>query len=354
MRRYQVSKHFKVTLVIFLAGLLFFILYLMSILRYAFSVEVNEFNIGTLKKNQYVDITAKECVTYLREGTQKGYTNTTGGAVGLGRDYTGYTQKIGENAYIAVEMEDPRLIKEIEAWPFGKGSEPITFKGQVKGTKLHRTVAEGILTEVSIFQVTKEEVETAHSILSFIGGIGICVSLVMYLTFAGIKVVYVRPLEDSKRYKDYYLGRVYRMELDLEREKKNLEEIRAEQEKHKKNLLIGIGACVVSLLATLVIGYLWLSGVLAITGLCLTIISAYVHLWSILFTWDAFLNLDHPLAYKISDLFLLRTCSIKREEASKYISVISKRLEQDKQEEEQRRQKQEEMGVYFNEDNTFK
>ena len=54
--------------------------------------------------------------------------------------------------------------------------------------------------------------------------------------------------------------------------------------------------------------------------------------------WQSFVNTDYPLAYRISDLFLLRTNSIKREEASKIIAVIRNRLssgpEEEKKEEE--------------------
>ena len=62
MKRYQLSKYFKFTIVLAATSILLLLLYFGELLRYYFPLEVNEFNLSLLKNDQYAKITSSECV----------------------------------------------------------------------------------------------------------------------------------------------------------------------------------------------------------------------------------------------------------------------------------------------------
>lgn len=323
MKKYQVSQGFKFTLFLFFVSLLFFLLFLTEWFQFSFPKSVDPCNLETLRNKQYAVVTANECVTY-EDGSKQGYHNCEGGMVGLTREYSSYTLKLGENARLRVGLYEKALISEVDSWVLGKGESPITIIGRVM-----RSGSGGIY----LFQVTKEEVKEKYGIFRFVGGIGLCVSVLLFFSVGGIKRVYVKPLEDTKQFKDYFFGRVQNMERELEREKRVLEELQAEQKEHHKRFWIFLSVALFGLLLTICLGIVWLMGVNILTGIFL-VIAAYVTIWVMAMAWHAFLNTDYPLAKKLSEIFLLRTCSTRSEEASKYIAVISKRLAQDAQEKE--------------------
>ena len=61
MKRYQLSKYFKFTIVLAATSILLLLLYFGELLRYYFPLEVNEFNLSLLKNDQYAKLTFKEC-----------------------------------------------------------------------------------------------------------------------------------------------------------------------------------------------------------------------------------------------------------------------------------------------------
>ena len=170
-----------------------------------------------------------------------------------------------------------------------------------------------------------------------------CISGFMFFSFAGIRKVYVKPFEDSKRYKDFYLGRAYRMEEEMMREEKNLKQLMEKQVLERSNMKKYALGIIGSLASFLFCGYLYIfgdSGTVFLSTVALYVMFAMLFVFLLMskLFWQSFVNTDYPLAYRISDLFLLRTNSIKREEASKIIAVIRNRLssgpEEEKKEEE--------------------
>lgn len=333
MKRYQVAPGFKFTLVIFIFSLCFLISFLVEVIRFHFPVEVNAFNLGILRNKQYVSVTARKCTTYPYNDGQK-YRNYSHVYLDLAKEYNIYHLLIGNDIYLTVGVCEKSMKDALEAWPFGNGTEPVTILGRVVRSSDD---------EMNVLQVNAQEVRTKNSTLAFIGGISMCISGFMFFSFAGIRKVYVKPFEDSKRYKDFYLGRAYRMEEEMMREEKNLKQLMEKQVLERSNMKKYALGIIGSLAVFLFCGYLYIfgdSGTVFLSTVALYVMFAMLFVFLLMskLFWQSFVNTDYPMAYRISDLFLLRTNSIKREEASKIIAVIRNRLssgpEEEKKEEE--------------------
>ena len=321
MKRYQVASGFQYTFVIFIFSLCLFLSFMIELIRFHFPVEVNAFNTEILRNKQYVTVTASECKIFPYDDGKK-YRNYSHTFVGLTKDYDVYQLLVGNDNYLTVGVWEKSVKDVLEKWPFGRGNEPVTIVGKVMKSNSGDT---------TIFQMTAKEFRTKNSTLAFVGGIGLCISVFMFFSFAGIRRVYVKPFEDSKRYKDFFLGRAYRMEEELKREEKNLREFMEKQALERTNMKKYALGTIGSLATFLYCGYLYIfgdSGTVAIStmALYLMLVMLFVFLLMLKLFWQSFLNTDYPLAYRISDQFMLRTNSIKREEASKIIAVIRNRL----------------------------
>lgn len=168
-------------------------------------------------------------------------------------------------------------------------------------------------------------------LLGFIALLGIVASIICFLTFGGFEKVYVHPFEDSKRYKECFFGQIYNTEDRLRKEKENLERYQKEQQESWKDARIGFGI----FLAGLVVSAFFLILAFFIPQFILGVFPGYFLMFmSYRWFWDAFINSALPIAAKISDTFLIRSTSVKIQETSKLIEVLSKNLEEEKVREE--------------------
>ena len=124
------------------------------------------------------------------------------------------------------------------------------------------------------------------------------------------------------------------MEEELKRERELLERYRKEQADMKKWFQLGFGmtvGCILGMLfcALLFKGFSMTSNpILYALGVILLFVFFYVLLIGIKFVWMAYINSDWPSARRISELFLLRTLSVKKEETSKLINLLSRKVKE--------------------------
>lgn len=320
MKRYQLSKYFKFTIVLAATSILLLMLYFGELLRYYFPLEVNEFNLSLLKNDQYARITSSECVPA---------PNVKGNAtdqvfLGLFTEYPIYRLRIGKQGTLDVGICDKELISTIASWPDGKGDQSITVIARVSADD----------GKYFLLQTTKEEMRQRYGILSFSSGILTCITLMFFLTIGGVKVVYEKPFEDSKRYKDVFYGRTYHLEEELEHERKTLEQYRKEQLRIKKDFKIGIWISLGALMGWILCIMIMMLGsatsvavgLLSGLSVILSVVCFYALLWGLKFVWNAYLNSDAPSAHKISEMFLLRTISVRREESAKLINLLMRKI----------------------------
>ena len=325
MKRYQVSPYFKFTVILAATSIFLLVLYFTELLQYYFPKQINEFNISNLKNKQYVSVTSHECIP--APGSQGNASNSV--FLSLTNEYHIYRLRVGEQGSIEVGIYDKNMIQTLESWPEGKGNSSITVIARV-------TVDSG---RAILLQVTPSEMKTHYGVLSFVAGILLIVTLLMFLTFGGIKMVYEKPFEDSRRYKEIYLGQNYHLEEELAREKNMMERYQQEREKNKSDFKLGLGItfgaflvfamCMLFMLAGS--GSSVASGLLAGISVLMSVLAFYVFLWGIKILWNAYVNSDSPTARKISEQFMLHTLSIRREESAKLIRLMTIKLEEQKE-----------------------
>ncbi|MBR6151806.1 MAG: hypothetical protein IKQ25_11035 [Lachnospiraceae bacterium] len=325
MKCYQVSKYFKFTLVLAATSIFLLLFYITELLRYYFPKQINEFNMSNLKNRQYVSITSNECIP-----APGGKGNASDAIfLSLTEEYIVYRLRIGKQGTIDVGIYDKATQSTLEAWPEGRG-------GSSSVTIVARVNKDG--GSVILLQVLPAEMKTHYGILSFLSGIFFIVTLLMFLTIGGIKVVYERPFEDSRRYKEIYLGQNYHLEEELVREKNMLERYQQEKEKNKEDIKLGVG---IVLGALFVLGFCFFislgsvtsaaNAILAGISVLVSVMAFYVLLWGIKILWNAYVNSDSPRARKISEQFMLHTLSIRREESEKLIRLMTIKLEEQKE-----------------------
>lgn len=334
MKRYQVSRGFKYALIVAATGVALLFVFLMELMRFYFPEKVGEFRHPNLRQNQIVSVTANECITF-----GPGVNHSPNVFLGTlsPREYYVYRLKLGEQYVLDVGVFDKNIIGTLEAWPEGKGGEnQVTIVGRVMETN-----------EIPLLiQVSAEDVRDEHHLLFFFSGIILVVACVMFLTVGRFHTVYEKPFEDSKRYKEIVLGQNYHLEEELAREKSLMEHYRQEQTEIKNDFkrglwiiggsLLGEAICFMFITtATLENTILAIFGVIAVL---VAIVLFYVFLWGLKYLWNAYINSSFPSAHKISELFCLRTISVRREESSKLIGLITRKLEEQKQKEKDREQ----------------
>ena len=318
MKRYQVSKFFQFTLILVATGLMLMFLYLVELVRYHVPKELTEFNADVMRKGSYVTLTSGALVP-------QGNRNSSTIYLTLAQEYQLYYLLLGESKEIPVLISNKNLINKLDSWRDGQGmGDTVSLIARV----------EMIDGKKCFWQVTAEEVRQSHGILSFLGGLVLCAGLVLFATVGGFRVVYERPFEDSRRYKDIYLGKSYRMEEELKRERELLERYKNEQAEMKKWFQLGLGMTVGSLLGMLFCALLFKgfsqtsNPALFALGVILFFVFFYVLLIGIKFVWMAYINSDWPSAHRISETFLLRTLSVKKEETSKLINLLSRKIKE--------------------------
>ena len=325
MKRYQVSKYFKFTVLLAATSIFLLMLYVTELLKYYFPKQINEFNMSNLKNMQYVSVTSSECIP--APGSKGNAANEV--FLSLTKDYQVYCLRVGKQGSIEVGIYDKDTQRILESWPEGKGESSIKVIARV-------TVDGG---RAILLQVTPSEMKTRYSILSFLAAVLLVVTLFLFLTVGGIKVVYERPFEDSRRYKEIYLGQNYHLEEELTREKNMMERYRLEAEKNKTDIKLGLGMMLGAFLVmTLCFSFMSfgsatsvVSGFLAGISVLVSVLAFYVFLWGIKILWNAYVNSDSPTARKISEQFMLHTLSIRREESAKLIRLMTIKLEEQKE-----------------------
>lgn len=333
VKRYDVSKHFKNTLTFAVVGLAYLCIYL----RLQVPTEVTAANVRSLKDDQHVRITMNRYLVKKWKGDT------------LPVEVDGsYMVCIGNSAYLLVIIEDKQLISVLESYSEGRG-ESISFEGWVSKkdpnpvVDLYHYLLYNILdpdllvNDAVVYQMNEKPFPTAAHVFLVDGCLFIVTALVLFFTVGGIRVIYVKPFEDSKRYKECVFSHIYNLEEELQRERYILESLIQQQRKAKRRGYIGF--------------VLFFCGIPIFFNNMVLLVSdtsIYINLYYVLgiyigrellfkgwsWLWNAFINSDLSLAQWLSDRYLLRTLSVKKEESSKIINILNLRLKERRELEE--------------------
>ena len=331
MKRYQVSKNFYVTLCFLVVGLIAMAFYGFKYFQISRAKPYVMGNSETVEEGDYVRLTLDH------------YLSGDVGAVSqVLNGYHFYTVPIG------TKQDEPAQEDLRYAWvgisksqTLAKMPERIRVRGQrvfliarvttfeegrEANLKWYDNVPEFDVDQLIQTYWLKEESMQDYLLFFVIGSIGLMVGTILFLSGKGIRKVYVRPFEDSSDYKDCFLGRGFDLEKRLQKEEENLRIYQEQQRESWKSLIIGgelILAGIVSISLSMILGswFMVLAIVFYLVGIPL---GCYLILASFRWFWDGFINSGSELAYKISDLFLLRTTSIKIEQTYKLIGALKR------------------------------
>ena len=165
---------------------------------------------------------------------------------------------------------------------------------------------------------------------------GVLLSAILFLTIGGFERIYVHPFEDSKEYKDCLFGQMYNLEERLEKEKKRREELYRELRESWKNVMLGIGLyllgfCIV--LASVLLAQILVVFILGVVP------GLYIEVMCFDWIWIGYINSSAPFAKKISEEMAIHSASVKAEESSKMIAVLTRRVREKEEREWEERQK---------------
>ena len=336
MKRYQVSRHFQMTAIFLLISIILLGIYVVNIVRVQTAPLMTLENYKSFKDGKIVRLSTDQFLIGKAKSTHSSV------SAELFHTYYYFTISLGGDRYVAFGVSQSGTISKFAGFEEGKGSrvqllakvDKIT-PDQVNVT-WHENVENFDLDKQLIQTIRLQEVaKDDYQVFLVIGMIFFFLSILCFFTIGGIKKVYVHPFEDSKKYRDAVMGRGFDLDKQLEKERRNLEQYRKEQAESYKSYGTGL-ALIIGGLLVIVLSVALTMGTMVILFLFGVIPGGYLILMSPYWFWHGFVNSDSALAKKLSDLFLLRTTSVRIEESTKLIAVLEKHVEEQSKKEEVR------------------
>ena len=332
MKRYQVSKHILLTLTAFILSLAMWAAYFVGDARLKLAQPLSLSKLSELKHGTYVRFDVNSVIIGK-------YGIVCAGSSNGAKTFEYFTVPFDENTWVRVGISDPKTISRMER--FTKGiDQTLHITGRIN-RKLEFGMAwyEKGLTDFDPSKVVRDLVidQTTVGDLYFfhiMAVVFLITSLILFITVGGIKVVYVRPFTDSQKYKECYFGKGFDLEKRLAKEQENLRLYEKEQKEAWKSYLIG-AALLFSGLFVIALSVLMSMATVIYMLTVGIVIGAYLIFMSPYWFWSGFVNSDSALAYKVSDLFLLRTTSVKIDECYKMIQALKTHVDKKEAEREE-------------------
>lgn len=328
MKRYQPLKLFWLTIVLATLGVVCFLYFFADAIPFWTAGKLTPDNLGNVKSGRYVKITFDQCVV--------GKYGSVRGTLGMGpKTYQIIPVAFGEDKYLEIGFANASTIRALQKYQNGRGKAlSVVAKVQYNQTYFQgQDLRWYENTAVDAAQVVTEflflEMSSLDFLIPLLAGTALTAAAALcFLTVGGIRVVYETPFEDTRAYKECAYGRIINVEWRIEREKATLAELYRQQEETGTTMRGGIA---VGIFGIFIIGcgFVILMGVFRFP---FTIAGVFVIIWGLKVWKDGFLNSNHPVAYRISKIFMQHTTSIKIEETEKLISALQSAKErQDKE-----------------------
>lgn len=341
MKRYQVSKLFGVTA--FLVGVALYVLAFWAVdaLRYAGREDLESALSTGLHEKQYV-YTEIDHIVMHRIRNEAGDTYTANKSVFLmPSECKLFTAVLKSGGMVGLLVSESSLAKQLESFADGRG-EKIRVVGQVEKGSLVDTEAyyadvEGferslLAEDLYVIQMPEKGIKAKIGAKGK-AGLGIlALALISFFTIGGWHRVDEPPFEDTREYRDYLYRFSYGLEKELARKKEYMSRLIREQQGIYRWCLLG-GGLVLAANALLLWSLKWM--VYSSAGFYGFLISVAGMILGVKFFWHGFINSDRPIAKKLSDTFLLNTLSVRREQTSKLIGLLTRKINEGQQEPDQ-------------------
>ena len=319
MKRYQVSKHFILTLFSFAIALTLLAVYFIGDERILVSRPLLDSDMADLKHGSYVNFDIDAVLT--------GKHNDICAAITSGlKTYEYYTVRLKDGTWIRLGLFDEKTMASLKK--FKKYKEwtmhltgCIDRKHDFTLNWYQKSAPEFDLNLLRQDIVINQVSDDPFGLYRTMGIFFLFLTLFLFITIGGIRTVCVRPFEDSKSYRDCLLGRGFDLEKRLEKEEENLRIYKMEQKESRKSILIGLALLILGLLIVSISILIAMNAFLKLFVIG-TIVGCYLVFMSPYWFWNGFVNSGSLLAHKVSEMFLLRTTSVKIDETYKMIGAL--------------------------------
>lgn len=341
MKRYGVSKNFRLTFTAIVLGCVLFFPALLSLIGLRQPAELDADRLSHLHSGQYVTCQINEYFTLpisINGEEAKTLIGRLDGLsaeeTGTGMDYVIFFAKMPNGKYLRTGIHDPKLLHLLDQYEAGHG-EPISFKGKVvfrqdeyyyleslrgwKGFDYDQFIRNYYILEIN------EDTEFHFITLRLILGT-LCLGFFIFLiaSGSGIYPIMVRPLEETPEY--IRLAKVdhYALPEELEQKKRKLRVLHERQAGLKFWALLGILILIAGTAA--IIDYILLGSFqffVFLAGLIMLIAGAEI-------LWHVFINSGSSTALRLADRFTLETYATRISREEILISVIDRRIEEEK------------------------
>lgn len=331
MKRYAVSKYFKITMALAIFSTCLLLCAAIDNYRCYHPIELSAGRLSLLKENQYVRLNFNHyLVNRLNFHISAAYLQGS-------RTYDTYTVELDDHTFIQLCVYDQSTHRAMESFVNGYG-ERLTVRGKVSGRVdddnlvWYDNVADFHISHLyqdhRIIQVTEEESLSRGHFVRICGYAGLTAAVLLFFSAGGIRTVYQESFENSKTYKEWLLGRNYSLERDLQQQKERLEILKQRQGKNTLKIVLGILAAAISFFWCVeeMIQFFDLSSIVPKIA-----VADVLFIWGITISCRAFLNSDMHHALEISELFLQDTIPVRIDRTLKIISVLRQRMDKEQQ-----------------------
>ena len=338
MKKFGVSKNFKITFASFVIGCVLFFPSLLSFLRFLSVSDLTASTASTLHAGSYVRCTVEEYyvlpifINGNETGTSTGKLGSLTRRDGLDADYVVYYAHLDDSRYVRIGIKSPTLLSLLDEFSLGKGTA-VRFTGKVYHHRDNEEYAQSVsswkdfdassLTMDYYVLETDEDQQRGSLVLRMVCGIFFLgLAIFLLLSGSGIYRLTARPLEETSEYVELARGVHYALQEVLEQKQELLAILRKRLVGLRTWALLGIFISLLGIATCMDSRSLW------IYQYHFFLLGFFFLLTGLEMIWHAFINSGNSLALWLADAFTLDTIASRIRKEEILIGVIYKRLDE--------------------------
>lgn len=343
MKKYGVAKNFRLTFTAFIFGCFLLLPALFSLLRLKNTPVLDTAGMSRLHSGQYVSFGFDEffCLPIsVNNEEDVMYVGRLGGLskeeTGTGMDYVIFYAKAPNDEWIRVGIHDPALLLKLDQYVQGHG-EKVQLKAKVVYRKDEYYYLESLrkwqnfqydkyIQDYYVLEINENNEFHFITLRLILGTLCLVLCIIMFAKGAGIYPIISRPLEETPEYIQLAKVPHYALKEELEQKKRRLKVLRERQAGLKFWALLGILILLAGIAA--IIDYILLGSfqfLVILVGFTLTVAGLEM-------LWHVFINSGSSSALRLADRYSLETYATKISKEEILISVIDRRIAEEKKE----------------------
>ena len=340
MKKWGVSKNFRLSFSLIMLGLALLLPALFSFLRFQAVSDLNSSKVN-LHAGEYLRCTVSDyfVLPLIINGNETGSyvgrldyvsANLSGQALG----YHVFFAKTEDGRYVRLGIQNQKLIDQLDSFEMGHGN-PVTFVGKVMRRRDDYRYLESIrrwenfdesnyLRHYYVLQI--DEVAEKKYLLTrlLFGAVFLLAGILLFFCGFGFYRILVKPFEKTPEYVKTEKGVNYLLKEELELKQKKLKLLHEKQSGLRKWALLGILFFLAGVAMLIDYYSFWHFPYLVfVMGFCLILIGVQM-------IWHAFIQSNAPSALRLADRLTIDTYAVRIKKEEILIGVLSRRLDEKK------------------------